>query len=85
MVFVTASPVLTNEVKTYYHSLKQKLADNLKLKEIKVASKEGEANAVSNQGEELKADNLDESSRQKLEAVMQIKEQEFFAVDHANE
>jgi hypothetical protein len=29
MVFVTASPVLTNEVKTYYHSLKKKLADHL--------------------------------------------------------
>ena len=85
MVFVTASPVLTNEVKTYYHSLKQKLADNLKLKEIKVASKEGEVNEVSNQGEELKAENLDESSQKKLEAIMQMKEQELFAVDRAND
>ena len=35
MVFVTASPVLTNEVKQYYTSLKQRLTSHLKLKELK--------------------------------------------------
>ena len=74
MVFVTASPVLTNEVKTYYHSLKKKLADNLRLKEIKAELKQDGVNEISNQGEELKTENLDESSQQQIEAVMQMKE-----------
>ena len=33
MIFVTASPVLSNEVKAYYDSLKLKLASYLKEKE----------------------------------------------------
>jgi hypothetical protein len=33
MVFITASPVLTNEVKRFYGSVKQKLINHLKKKE----------------------------------------------------
>ena len=61
MVFVTASPVLTNEVKTYYHGLKEKLCNHLHLKEIKAVTKEeGKEEA---QGEELKAEELDDTRR----------------------
>ena len=63
MVFVTASPVLTNEVKTYYHSLKKKLADHLQVKEIKAAEPKIQAEDEAEKGEELKAIELDESSR----------------------
>ena len=35
MIFVTASPVLSNEVKAYYDSLKLKLATYLKEKQEK--------------------------------------------------
>ena len=60
MVFVTASPVLTNEVKTYYHSLKQKLSSHLHLKEVKAVAKE-EGKEEAGQGEELKAEELDDT------------------------
>ena len=35
MVFVTASPVLTNEVKQYYSNLKARLSQTLQLRELK--------------------------------------------------
>jgi hypothetical protein len=40
MVFITASPVLTNEVKRFYANLKKHLKHHLKLKEEKQEEKE---------------------------------------------
>ena len=34
MVFITASPVLTNEVKRFYGSIKTKLVNHLKKREL---------------------------------------------------
>lgn len=39
-VFVTASPVLTNEVRRYYHSMKESLINHLKAKEMSRAIRE---------------------------------------------
>lgn len=42
MVFITASPVLTNEVKRYYQSIKAKLVVHLRKREAEKAKGEFE-------------------------------------------
>lgn len=67
MVFVTASPVLTNEVKQYYQSLKQQLASHL-TKVEKVELENRDAAAVEN--------GVSEDEKRKLQNFINLKEKE---------
>lgn len=83
MVFVTASPVLTNEVKQYYTSLKQQLSAHLLV--VKKASEEVEeqdAEEESDAKAQVEPDK-DQENKQKLDAerekllkFLEIREQE---------
>ena len=75
MVFVTASPVLTNEVKQYYASLKEQLHSHL-VKVEKVNRQKIEESETSNAEEIFKAPDDQELERQKLLNVLELKEQE---------
>jgi len=71
MVFVTASPVLTNEVKQYYASLRQQLAAHLAVVEkARTESDDQGAEEAKEAKEELV------SEREKLLKFLEIREQE---------
>lgn len=81
MVFVTASPVLTNEVKQYYGNLKQQLETHLlRLERSKDAIANGDevdeeskvAQAVAEAGTEDEA----QAERRKLITLLELKQQE---------
>ena len=52
LVFITASPVLTNEVKRFYGTLKAKLTSHLRKKEQERREKDKLTNAFTNISEE---------------------------------
>ena len=94
MVFVTQSPVLTNEVKQYYASLKEQLAAHLliveKAREEKknAASQEEENKDQPKEGEEeSKADNQAEAEaeREKLLKFLEIREKEILQAEQVDQ
>lgn len=82
MVFVTQSPVLTNEVKQYYASLKEQLAAHLLVVERAREAKKEDADPNAPASQEIKpADTTTELEekeveRQKLLKFLEIREQE---------
>ena len=91
MVFVTASPVLTNEVKQYYASLRQQLTAHLavieKAKEEKKKAAEGggepanETEAINTTAEQKEI----ESEREKLLKFLEIREQEIIQAEQVEQ
>ena len=88
MVFVTSSPVLTNEVKQYYASLKQQLAAHLLV--VEKARDELKQNGYSlDKEEEKKKDDEDkvtqDNLREKMIKLIEIKEQEILQAEQLDQ
>ena len=87
MVFVTASPVLTNEVKQYYANLKQQLAAHLvvvestKQQESEDQKAQEEGKSQPNPDEEVKIEKANDGEREKLLKFLEIKEQEILQAE----
>ena len=88
MVFVTSSPVLTNEVKQYYANLKQQLAAHLLV--VEKARDELKQNGSSlDKEEEKKRDDEDkvmkDNLREKMIKLTEIKEQEILQAEQLDQ
>ena len=89
MVFVTASPVLTNEVKQYYSSLKQQLSNHLLV--VKKVDQDEETksheettdNTVNDDQQDKRKVNKEtlDAEKEKLLKILQIKEEEIIQAE----